>query len=227
MSFLTVNQFYEKYPNTRFFMLAYYTDEIENAGLCEKELYVNPKLPFEIKGIIFISQHELYHCELVQHGGSYYWIDLPIMFSEVFFTGDALDAKIYEYSSMFLCDKCILSESIEFNPFICDIVNEEFYKKIISKKPLLINFIKEQTDELCKIAVGQFGIALKYIINKTPELCKIAVNSRGIALEFVPEELQTEEICKIAVKENGYALKFVHKQFKTPELYNLVKQNDY
>jgi hypothetical protein len=47
---------------------------------------------------------------------------------------------------------------------------------------------------------------------RTEELCRQAVSEDGLALEFVPEHLRRSKICLIAVKQNGMALEFVPGQ---------------
>ena len=55
--------------------------------------------------------------------------------------------------------------------------------------------------------VKEDGYALQYVEEQTPEMCLIAVKKDGYALKYVKE--QTPEICLTAVKQNGWALKFV------------------
>jgi hypothetical protein len=57
------------------------------------------------------------------------------------------------------------------------------------------------------LAVKQKGYALQYVKEQTPEICMEAVKENGYALQYVKE--QTPEICMEAVKENGYALQYV------------------
>ena len=38
----------------------------------------------------------------------------------------------------------------------------------------ILEYVKEQTPEICLAAVRQYGEALQYVINKTPQLCKVA-----------------------------------------------------
>ena len=59
-------------------------------------------------------------------------------------------------------------------------------------------------------AVKQNGFALEYVLNQTPEICLVAVKQYGFALEYVLN--QTHEICLEAVKQNGYALRYVKNQ---------------
>ena len=52
-----------------------------------------------------------------------------------------------------------------------------------------LQFVKEQTAEICLAAVQQDGRALKYVKNQTPEICLAAVTQNGYALEYVDPEL--------------------------------------
>lgn len=54
-------------------------------------------------------------------------------------------------------------------------------------------------DGLCLRAVKENGMILEYIKNPTEELCIEAVRQNGYALEYVRE--QTEEMCIEAVKQ--------------------------
>jgi hypothetical protein len=86
----------------------------------------------------------------------------------------------------------------------------------------VLRHVQNQTPELCLEAVKQNGNALNYVQNQTPELCLEAVKQDGYALKFVQN--QTTEICLEAVKQNGHALQF--EQTQTPELcLEAVKQN--
>ncbi|MFW6015494.1 MAG: DUF4116 domain-containing protein [bacterium] len=78
------------------------------------------------------------------------------------------------------------------------------YLEFIKRNPLDLSGIKEQTPELCMIAVKQDGRALKYVKSQTPEICMEAVKQDGRLLEYVKS--QTPEICMAAVKQTGIAL---------------------
>ena len=73
-----------------------------------------------------------------------------------------------------------------------------------------LGFVKNQTPELCILAVQQTGWALKYVKKQTDSICKEAVKKSGRALQYV--ENQTNEICKLAVQCDGNALEFVINQ---------------
>jgi hypothetical protein len=75
---------------------------------------------------------------------------------------------------------------------------------------LALEFVREQTPELCLEAVMQNGSALKLVKEQTPEVCLAAVQQDGLALRFVKE--QTPELCMAAVRQNKNALRFVSEQ---------------
>ena len=51
---------------------------------------------------------------------------------------------------------------------------------------------------------------LQYVENQSTELCLEVVKQNGLALKYVKE--QTEEICLAAVKQNGMALQYVREK---------------
>ena len=74
-----------------------------------------------------------------------------------------------------------------------------------------LEYIKEQTPELCMAAVTQTRLALRFVKEQTLELCMAAVSKNGYALKYVKE--QTLEICMAAVKQNEFALDYVNSEF--------------
>ena len=63
-------------------------------------------------------------------------------------------------------------------------------------------------------AVEKNGEALQYVKNQTPEVCLKAVEQNGYALRYAKK--QTPELCLKVVERCGEALQFVEKQ--TPEV---------
>ena len=57
-------------------------------------------------------------------------------------------------------------------------------------------------------AVERNGYALQYVKDQTPDICLKAVEVDGDALRYVKD--QTPDICLKAVERNGYALRFVN-----------------
>ena len=69
---------------------------------------------------------------------------------------------------------------------IIDINTDRYNKYLIirekiKKNPKLLSLIKEQTEDLCKLAVSRDGNALKYVNveNQTLEICEIAILNSG------------------------------------------------
>ena len=77
------------------------------------------------------------------------------------------------------------------------------YKALKTKKNL-------KGDEAMN-AVKQNGYALQYVTEQTEQICLEAVKQNGDALRYVNE--QAEQICLEAVKQNGDALRYVDARF--------------
>jgi hypothetical protein len=86
-----------------------------------------------------------------------------------------------------------------------------------------LEYVKEQTPELCLEAVRQDGVVLRHVKAQTPEVCLEAVRQNGLALEHV--EVQTPEICREAVRQSSYALRDVKEQ--TREICMLAVAKDF
>jgi len=86
----------------------------------------------------------------------------------------------------------------------------DYYLEIVDEDGLELEFIENQTFNICRAAIHQNGKALQFVKKQTSELCIEAVKQNGMALQFV--NYQSKKICIEAVKENGMALEFVKKQ---------------
>jgi hypothetical protein len=80
----------------------------------------------------------------------------------------------------------------------------------VLKNGLLLEYVHNQLSTICLSAVRQNGNALQFVKNQTEEICKIAIKNTSSALQFVKN--QTEEICLIAVTKNGNSLEYVQVQ---------------
>jgi ribosomal protein L24E len=87
---------------------------------------------------------------------------------------------------------------------------------------LNLSDVKNQTPEICLLAVSNDGRALLFVKNQTDEIALAAVKQQGYALERVKN--QTPEIALAAVIENGLALQFVKNE--TRELVLAAINND-
>jgi hypothetical protein len=112
-----------------------------------------------------------------------------------------------------------------------------FYLKAVEQNGWFIKHVKLefQTREMCLEAIKQTGgLALQYIVNQTEEICHAAVRENGALLQYVKN--QTENICLDAI--NPHFMKAIHmsneiayefnrktsQTAKTSEILKLVKK---
>ena len=74
-----------------------------------------------------------------------------------------------------------------------------------------LEFVLNQTKEICLCAVKQEGYAIMYVKEQTEEICLAAVRQNGLALKYVKE--QTEFICSEAIRQDKCAIIYVDKKF--------------
>ena len=111
------------------------------------------------------------------------------------------DALCYVGHRIIKTNKIII---ISFSRFI----PPELYDFAVKQNGWALQYVKNQTLELCTMAVKQNGWALQYVkIEQTPELCALAVTQEGFTLQYVKN--QTPELCALAVKQDGRALRYV------------------
>ena len=93
-------------------------------------------------------------------------------------------------------------------------LSEELCKLAVQQDGYLLEYVKNQTEEICKLAFHNLKILhlINLVKNQTEEICKLAVQQNCYALYFVKN--QTEEICKLAVQQDGNSLRYVRKKLK-------------
>ena len=77
----------------------------------------------------------------------------------------------------------------------------------VTKTGFALEYVENQTPEVCEAAVMQNGLALEYVKDQTPEVCEAAVMQDGLALRYV--ENQTPEICLAAVRNNRTVIRLI------------------
>ena len=70
----------------------------------------------------------------------------------------------------------------------------------VQKDGWALEYVKEQTPEICLAAVRQNVWALNWVKEQTPEICLVAVQQCGLALMSIKE--QTPEICLAAIQQD-------------------------
>lgn len=91
---------------------------------------------------------------------------------------------------------------------------DDIYKYVFRNKILSLKDV-EQTEHICEIALDIDGLNLRDVdINvKTDNLCKIAVKQNGLAIEFVDN--QNSAICISAIYQNAHSIKHISNQTET------------
>lgn len=108
----------------------------------------------------------------------------------------------------------ILNTNIEYvktHPEIIGYINiplsENFQKELINFNPLFLEYIENQFDSVCELALSIDTSVCKFIKNKELLQKLLDVGKNGMLLEFV--ENQNEEICERAIIQNPFAIKYV------------------
>jgi len=85
---------------------------------------------------------------------------------------------------------------------------DEICRRAVEKDPYNILQIKNPNLSLVLLSLSKKGQLLFYQTDKTEEMCKIALQNDGMALRCVNNN-QTEELVKLAITNNGFAIKYV------------------
>jgi hypothetical protein len=72
----------------------------------------------------------------------------------------------------------------------------------VQRDGLNLRFIRDKTDDICRAALAQNGLALQFIpeAQRYTEFCEIAVQQCSAAFQFVPLDKRTLSICQSALK---------------------------
>jgi len=116
--------------------------------------------------------------------------------------------KRYEMKNVKLNLKNLLSIS---GRSITEIHNHNYSKEAameaVKRNGYALQYVKDQTADVCMEAVKRNGYALQYVKDQTADVCMEAVKQDGEALRYVKD--QTADVCMEAVKQDGYALQYV------------------
>ena len=164
------------------------------------------------KGGLYFCEESKCHYYVNQYGNKLALIEIPD------------DARVYVEENKFKSDKLFIKDIID-----CDKINDEFWINIIHDNGLALEYVKNQTHEICELAIRQNYEALYFVREQTPELCKLAIQRSGNALCYVNQKVSLpEDVYKLAVQQDGHALRYIKDEFRTNELCVLaVKQNGF
>ncbi len=94
--------------------------------------------------------------------------------------------------------------------------NQSNIEEVLKDCPDMIFFVKEQTEELCKIAVSNYGLSLQYVKNQTNDICKLAILNNVYSFNYIQNK--TYDLCKYAIQQNIEIFRCVNKKLQTTEL---------
>ena len=86
-------------------------------------------------------------------------------------------------------------------------LNYRQINELLAKKGNYIQFVKNPTEEQCRIAVRQNGYAIRHIKNQSTELIDIAITTSPLALQYIHNPSQ-EQIAKCLTKD-AHAIQFI------------------
>mgnify|MGYP000317113444 CR=1 FL=1 len=124
------------------------------------------------------------------------------------------DAKVYPEPcrTKWKANKIILSRIRPIED-IFDNCEDSVILQLIQYEPVVIRYVRNQTEELCRVAIEKNPYALSYIRNQTEEMCLLAMKKDSMMLEWIKN--QTEELCLSAVRRNPDAISVIKNQTKT------------
>lgn len=63
--------------------------------------------------------------------------------------------------------------------------NKKLSEQLIRRFPYTLEYMTNQNDAICELAVSIDGTTLEFVKNQTPKICEIAVNQNSAAKQFV------------------------------------------
>jgi len=72
--------------------------------------------------------------------------------------------------------------------------------EIVRRNPMSLEHIRNQTHEMCRIAVSQYPPAIQYVTNKTDDLIELALKKEGKCLMYILRK--EERWCVMAVEQD-------------------------
>ncbi len=96
----------------------------------------------------------------------------------------------------------------------------EFCLNAVRSNIRSLQYVPQQTEELCLEAIERNGAGIYYIKpeNQTEKICIAAVKSRAMTLLFIRPDLLTHEVLLTAVKKHNHGLSYVNPKLQTEEL---------
>ena len=122
------------------------------------------------------------------------------------------DSEIEQISNIYVTDKFIIKEIIDFDHFYFDdYYSEMLIETFVKKDGFIIGNLRNQTEKLIELAFKQNKYTIQCIKPKNLryDFVKYALSLDGLLLEFI--YYQNDELREIAISQNKEAIKYAKK----------------
>lgn len=109
---------------------------------------------------------------------------------------------------------------------------EELCELAILSNWMSLRFVINQTERLCILAIQQDLRALYSVNNKTPNICQAVLSVNGLMLHHVKTWIKAfplqvrKRLWKVAVIQNGLALLYIPKKYRNREIHELALRSN-
>lgn len=165
-------EFNEMYNNTKFYKflnnnLIHNNNFQYKLGLNVDTIPLYPVGPYPDSGLYFCEESKC-HLHWKSYGTKIALLEIPD------------DARVHVREDAFKADRYIIKEIINF-----DDMSDDFWLNILRHDSRALKYIKNQTEEMCILAVKQNGLMLEYVRNQTNKICGFAYHQNNDAFRFV------------------------------------------
>jgi hypothetical protein len=114
-------------------------------------------------------------------------------------------------------DEFILKEAIEYRGLNLKHIKEqtlELCQLAVERNPRTIKHAQYQTEDMCVRAVNEDPTLIKYVKHQTEKMCETAVTNKAHLFEYVDSKFHTEKICIRALRWRPSFIKNIAKPTK-------------
>ena len=112
-----------------------------------------------------------------------------------------------------LINGCIITSSSKKYDELDVLYEHKNVRELLEKDGTYLEYVRVQTDTLCRIAIITNWKALQFVRNQTEELCLLALNINPNAIQYVRN--LTIQLCVFALRKDERVIdhikEFVHK----------------
>lgn len=172
--------------------------------------------------------------ELEQKSEGFYYLEIPSNLSKKtmhFYQrkNKLLTGTIYnstEVTTEFLYSLSYIRHPSSLKEDESNLDQEQYWDALVCALPEMLNQLDTQPPKLCKKVVNYYGRNICYIKNQTEELCKLAILQCSDAIKDIRQENLTEEICELAIEKDVKLISWIPEKFQTEKICQIVFDRD-